>query len=217
MQDGQNVFHHPSSAILDTWQVNTVMEALVAEGAIEPWIIVGVDSGPGRLAEYSPWDEPRAGIQARGNGYADFFLEALQPFVEKHYRVRSEASSTAVVGSSLGGLISLYFGWRYGDRFGRVGAFSPSVMWSQGLLQEHWRERTPHPVRLYIDAGEAEHLEAQGVTLNYGEAVRAFGERLMQGGHPADQLRVVLEPNGRHHELDWRRRLPGALRWLLAK
>ena len=53
--DGQNVFSHPESAVYDTWCANTTLETLVAEGSIQPWIIVAIDHLPNRLEEYSPW------------------------------------------------------------------------------------------------------------------------------------------------------------------
>ena len=216
MQDGQNVFDHPASALADTWHADRVMETLARAGRTEPWIIVGIDSGPGRFHEYSPWDEPRAEVRARGEAYASFFVETLRPYLTKQYRMRVDAASTAVAGSSLGGLISLYLGWRHPDVFGRVGAFSPTVMWSQGLLRTNWKEPPPSPLRIYLDAGEEERLQLPGFPLDYGQAVREFGLHLLSVGHATDAVRIVLEPGGRHHELDWRRRLPEALAWLLA-
>src|SRR4051812_15111398 len=58
MQDGQNVFAHPESARFDTWCANYTIEELAHTGAVEPWIIVGIDHGPDRFGDYSPWDDP---------------------------------------------------------------------------------------------------------------------------------------------------------------
>src|SRR5215218_8975412 len=140
MQDGQNVFAHPESATYDTWCANHAIERLAGEGRLEPWLIVGIDSGPGRLAEYSPWDEPRADVKARGPAYARFLAEHLKPWVDRTYRTRPEPQSTAVMGSSLGGLISLYLGLAHPQVFGRVGGMSPTVMWSEGRLFHEWRQ-----------------------------------------------------------------------------
>ena len=75
MHDGQNVFAHPESAIYETWCANATMDALVAEGRVEPWIIVAVDSTHNRLAEYSPWDEPRSQVRAHGHAYVRFVTQ----------------------------------------------------------------------------------------------------------------------------------------------
>ncbi len=83
LHDGQNVFAHPESAVLDTWCANRVLDGYVHEGQLEPWIVVAVDHGLNRLAEYSPWDEPRSGVQARAEPYVRFFVETLKPFVDQ--------------------------------------------------------------------------------------------------------------------------------------
>jgi predicted alpha/beta superfamily hydrolase len=216
MHDGQNVFAHPESARFDTWCANHALEQVMAEGSVGPWIIVGVDSGPGRLHEFSPFDEPRAGVQARAEPYARFLVEHLKPWVDRVYRTRPDAPSTAVAGSSLGGLVSLWLGLTRPDVFGRVGAFSPTVMWSERQLWRHWREHTRRWSRIYLDAGEHEFVHVGGQDLDYGPATRDFHAHLRSLGYGDHELRLVLEPGGAHFEDAWQRRLPDALRWLLA-
>ena len=208
MHDGQNVFAHSESAIYNTWCANHTLEHLVAEGRTEPWLIVAVDSTNNRLAEYSPWDEPRSHVRAQGEPYVRFMVDTLKPYVDSVYRTRQGAEWTAVMGSSLGGLISLYLGMRYPDVFGRVGALSPSVMWSEYRLFQHW---TAHPrrwTRIYMDAGEHEYIDPGGYPMPYGEATRDFYHHLKRLGYADHELRLVLEPGGQHHESDWQRRLP---------
>ncbi len=217
LQDGQNVFAHPQSALAETWAADLAMDRLIAAGKVEPHVIVAVDHrGAQRLADYSPWDEPRAGVHARGARYADFFLNHLMPTAEKFLRILPGPEHTAVMGSSLGGLISLYMGWLHPERIGRVGALSPSVMWSAGELARRWTRRTSTSQRLYLDAGAAERFLAPGMVMDYGKATRDFHRHLVELGYPKRQLHCVLEPGGHHSEVDWRRRLPAALAWLLA-
>ncbi len=215
MHDGQNVFAHPESALFDTWCANTTHEALVSEGRLEPWLIVAVDSGPGRVQEYSPWDEPRNGSKARGEAYGRFVVEALKPYVDRVYRTRPGSEWTGTMGSSLGGLISLYLGWKYPEVFGRIGALSPTVMWGAGKLFEEWKAHSQRWTRIYLDAGAHEFITAGGVDLNYGEATRDFFFHLKRLGYSDHEVFLVLEPGGQHHEKDWQRRLPLAMRWLL--
>jgi predicted alpha/beta superfamily hydrolase len=216
MQDGQNVFAHPESAVYDTWCANRALEALVSEGRLEPWIIVAVDSGPGRFREYSPWDDARVHVKARGPVYARFILEEVKPYVDRVYRTRQGPEWTGAMGSSLGGLISLYLGWRYPEVFGRIGALSPTVMWSERKVFEHWKEHSRRWSRIYLDAGATEHLDSDGIPLNYGEATREFYTHLKHLGYHDHEVILVLDPGGQHHEKDWQRRLPFAFRWLLS-
>lgn len=215
MHDGQNVFAHPESALFDTWCANLALEHMVGEGRGEPWLIVGIDSGPGRLEEYSPWNESRANVRARGETYARFIVETLKPYVDGIYRTRQGSEWTAVMGSSLGGLMSLYLGWKYPEVFGRIGAMSPSVMWSEYQLFQHWTAHSRRWSRIYLDAGMPEWIEPGGVPLPYGEATRDFYFHLKGLGYADHELALVLEPGGLHHEPAWQRRLPLAMNWLL--
>lgn len=215
LQDGQNVFDHPSSAPGHPWGVERTLTDLAREG-LGPWMAVAVDSGPGRLEEYSPFDAPEIGIRARGERYLRFQSEHLKPWVDAHFRTRPEPEHTAVAGSSMGGLISLWLGFTRPQLFSRVAALSPTVMWGSGELFRRVQQLPASPLRLYLDAGAREHLSIDGMELDYGRATRDFHAHLTGLGYPRDFLRLVLEPGGEHHERDWQRRLPHALRWLLS-
>ncbi|MEW5850483.1 MAG: alpha/beta hydrolase-fold protein [Myxococcota bacterium] len=218
MHDGQNVFAHPESARFETWCANTALEQLVREQRIVPWIIVGVDHREQRLNDYSPWNENR-GHHAHpgwGESYARFLVENLRPFVEQNYRVRTGPQWTGTMGSSLGGLISLYLGMSRPDVFGRIGALSPTVMWAQSEIFRRWERHTQRWTRIYLDAGADEYIEVDGVPLDYGRGTRAFYEHLRHLGYADWEVKLVLEPGGQHHEKDWQRRLPGAMSWLLS-
>ncbi|MBX5482878.1 MAG: alpha/beta hydrolase [Myxococcaceae bacterium] len=217
MHDGQNVFEHPESVRHGgaTWAADVTLEGLIDAGRIGPWIIVAVDHGLGRFEDYSPWDEPRVGVRARGERYARFLIDELKPWVDAAYRTRPEPQWTGAMGSSLGGLISLYLGLAHADVFGRIGAMSPSVMWSEDGMFRHWRAHTRRWTRLYIDAGTFEQFQLGAFPMPYGEKVRAFCEHLRGLGYGDHELRCVLESGGEHSERDWARRLPEALSWLL--
>ncbi|WP_426753598.1 alpha/beta hydrolase [Myxococcus sp. Y35] len=215
MQDGQNVFAHPESALFDTWCANLTLERLVAERQVEPWIIVAVDSTHERLSEYSPWDEPRSNVAAGAAPYVRFLMDTLKPYIERTYRVRRGPEWTAVMGASLGGLISLHLGWTHPGQFGRIGALSPSVMWSWNRMFSEWSTHTRQWTRIYLDAGTTETVDPVGYVMRYGEATRDFHRHLQSLGYADHELRLVLEPGGEHHERDWQRRLPEAMRWLL--
>ncbi|MDY7231002.1 alpha/beta hydrolase [Hyalangium rubrum] len=215
LHDGQNVFAHPESALYDTWCANHALDSLVREGQLEPWIVVAVDSRDNRLSEYSPWDEPRSHVLARGEPYVRFFVDTLKPFIDSHWLTRQGPAWTGVMGSSMGGLISLYLGWRYPELFGRIGGLSPSVMWSYGRLFHEWTSHTHRWTRIYLDAGVHENIDPVGYWMFYGQATRDFYFHLKNLGYGDHELHLVLDPEGGHNERDWQRRLPEALRWLL--
>lgn len=216
MHDGQNVLAHHESATFPSWSANLALEQLLREGRVGPWMIVGVDhSGAGRFEDYSPWPEPRAGVQARGESYARFLVQELKPWVDLRYRTRPEPEGTAVMGSSLGGLLSLYLGWRYPEVFGRIGAVSPSVMWGQDALFHHWSAHSRHWTRIQLEVGSEESQVLHGVEMDYPRKVRDFYRHLKNLGYADWEVRLWLEEGAHHHERDWERRLPESLAWLL--
>lgn len=215
MHDGQNVFEHPQAARWPTWQANFALQRLMDEGRVGPWLIVAVDHGLGRFEDFSPWDEPRDAVKGRGDVYCRFLTEQLVPWARARYRLRDEPWWTATVGSSLGGLISLYLGLTRPDVFGRIAALSPSVMWGGDELFRRWTRHTGQWTKLYLDAGEKEGLARGAWNMPYGEKVRAFHQHLAGLGYGPHELHCWLEPEGVHSEADWQRRLPGALAWTL--
>jgi predicted alpha/beta superfamily hydrolase len=215
MHDGQNVLEHPASARWPTWSANHALQRLMDEGRIGNWLIVAVDHGLGRFEDFSPWPEPRAGVHGQADTYLRFVTEELLPWARSRYRLRAGPQYTATSGSSLGGLVSLYFGLKRPDVFGRVAALSPSVMWSEDGLFRHWTEHTRRWTKLYLDAGDPELYERPEMTMKYGQSVAAFHQHLLSLGYAHHEVRCVLEPGAPHDEAAWARRLPGALAFAL--
>ncbi len=216
MHDGQNVFAHPASARLDTWCANWSMDRLAHDNAIEPWVIVAIDHGVSRFSEYSVWDQQETGSVGRGYHYLRFLVETLKPLVDHHYRTRADAPSTAIMGASLGGLISLAAGLHFPHVFGRIGGMSPTVMWAHGAIFREWRHHSHQWTRIYLDAGSEEVIYVNGMRLDYAGATWAFYNHLAHLGYAPHELALHLEEGGEHHETDWQRRLPDAWRFLLA-
>lgn len=214
--DGQNVFAHPESAQFHTWCANEAMDALVAEGALEPWILVAIDHTSFRMEEYSPWPDPARGQMGRGWAFRDFLVNHLKPFVDSTWRTRTGPRDTAVIGSSMGGLMSLALGRTRPDVFGRIGAVSPSVMWAGGEVFRLWDSPTGAWMRLYLDTGDQERTWFHDTLLDYVESVQAFAAHLRRVGVKDHEMRFVLARDHAHHEQAWRARLPDTLRWLLA-
>ncbi|ABK18010.1 alpha/beta hydrolase [Syntrophobacter fumaroxidans] len=215
MMDGQNVFNHPESALYHTWCANTTMDRLIFEGRLQPWIIVGIDHLPDRFAEYVPWPEPAIGADGRGRLFADFLVNHLKPFVDQTYRTLGTPQWTAVMGASLGGLMSLVLGKTHPDVFGRIGAVSPSVMWAGSEIFRLWDRPTGRWCKIYLDAGTLERYWYYDIYLDYVESVASFHRHLKDIGLGDHELRFVLAEGHFHNEEAWQARLPDILPWLL--
>jgi len=220
MQDGQNLFDaHTSYA--GEWCVDETMETLAKEG-LEA-IVVGVpNAGSDRLDEYSPYRDPRSG-GGKGDAYLRFLFDTVRPLVEDSFRTTRERAGRAILGSSMGGLISLYAFFAYPEHFGLVGALSPSLWFARGRVMNTVRRCPPILGKIYLDVGTAEGAR----TLNDMPWIRTLLARsttmdgelyalLVQKGYrPRREVMYLLEEGASHNEAAWARRLPEALRFLL--
>jgi predicted alpha/beta superfamily hydrolase len=205
MQDGQNL-SDSTTAFAGTWDLDDALADL-AEHGIEP-IVVGVHNAKDeRIVEYSPYrDRKHAG--GAGDSYLAFLTDTLKPRVDRLFRTRRVPSQTAIVGSSMGGLISLYAWFRRPDVFGRAGALSPALWFGRERLMTFIKSAALPRGRLYLDVGTAEGAG----TLRDARALRALLET--KGLTPDERFLYVEDRGARHDEAAWGRRLPRALEFL---
>ena len=215
MHDGQNLFDSRAS-FAGEWEADEAMEALSEEG-IEA-ILVGVaNAGDARIREYQPFAHPYFGT-GRGDTYLRFVLETIKPIIDADFRTLPDRAHTGMIGSSLGGLITLYAYFKYPAQIGFIGALSPSLWIARTALRTFIQAAPAPPGRIYIDIGTAEYPLDSQQRWRY-DAMRDYRELrdlLMQKGYALDEsLMYVEDEGGMHNEADWARRLPNALRFLL--
>ena len=206
MFDGQNIFHdEPSYA--GGWHLHGTAHRLAKQGLDAP-VIVGIDhGGEARIAELGPWPEERSG--GRTDALIDWIGNELKPRIQSEFHVAHEPAKVGVGGSSLGGLAALYAHFRSPEHFGLVLSMSPSIWVARGRILEFIASREkPWTSRIYLDAGA---LEANGSVL--ANAAK-LADLLRQRGWGPDDLSWFPSKRGTHSEKHWRRRAPGALRFL---
>ncbi|MGA8143464.1 MAG: alpha/beta hydrolase-fold protein [Candidatus Acidiferrales bacterium] len=210
MQDGQNLFD-PSTSFINGvyWRVGETADRLIAEGAIQPLIIVGIyNTGKRRLREYTPAKDRKLG----GGGadrYGRMLTREMKRFVESQYRTLPGAANTGIAGSSLGGLLTLYLGLRYRQVFGRVAALSPSVWWNQRwILSYVARARVEPRPRIWLDAGTQESAH------EIDDVRRLRDSLLARGWQEGRDLRYDEIQGGKHDETAWALRVDPFLRFL---
>lgn len=203
-QDGQNLFDAATS-FAGEWGADETAEALARRG-LEA-IIVGIPNmGVERMAEYSPFPDPETRMVARGEAYAAFLTLTVKPLIDARYRTLADRQHTGLVGSSMGGLISLYTGLRFPETYGFVGAMSPSF-WIGNYSMVNWVKTHPNPgVRVWIDMGTE---EGAGMLLG----ARWLADLLTTQGN---EVRLTIEPGAKHNEAAWRARFPAVLEWFHA-
>ena len=147
MHDGQNAFDPVTSSFGVDWQIDEAADTLIRKGLIEPLIIVAIYNSVERSSEYANNDT--------GYAYLQFIIEELKPFIDANYRTFPDEDNTAVIGSSLGGLISLILVWEYPEVFSKAACVSPAFKIDRydyvTEIKNYSGEKKP--VKIYIDNG----------------------------------------------------------------
>jgi enterochelin esterase-like enzyme len=135
--DGQNLFQPGYSYGGVEWGLDETAERMMRAGDLPPAIIVGIWNTDKRWHEYAPQKvlermDLSAGSAWAGEGtpellgdaYLKFIVEELKPYIDSTYETAPDAQNTMIMGSSMGGLISLYAAAEYPETFGRAAAVS---------------------------------------------------------------------------------------------
>ena len=211
--DGQNMFDDKTSYVGE-WHADETLQAL-AEDGVEALAVGIPNAQDDRFDEYSPWSGrvpfERRRVVGHGGLYLDWLLGSVKPLVDRSFPTRRDRKGTGTMGSSLGGLISLYAGARHPEVFGFIGAMSPSIRWNDSRIMgmyRAWPAGQPRP-KIHLDMGGREWRGAF-------DDVRDFRDLLLERGwHEGVDLRYVEDRYATHHEDYWAKRLPDALRFLL--
>ncbi len=109
-----------------------------------------------RLIEYNPFhDSKNSG--GRGGDYLDFILQTIKPLIDANFRTRPGPKHTGIIGSSMGGLISLYALFRHPYIFGFVGAMSPSLLYTKCQIFDFILHAPLVDGRIYMDVETRQH------------------------------------------------------------
>ncbi len=242
MHDGQMLYDSSTSWNKQAWQVDDILGKMMQEGKARKTIVVGVwNGGATRHADYFPQKPfenlPKKFVDSlvengnrpngvklfaepvKSDGYLKFLVEELKPFIDKTYATLPDAANTFVMGSSMGGLISMYAICEY-----------PQVFGGAACLSTHWpgifsMENNPIPDAFiqYLDT----HLpdkKTHKIYFDYGTAtldslyppLQAKADAVMKKhGWKKKQWITLAFPGADHSEKAWAARLDKPLGFLL--
>jgi predicted alpha/beta superfamily hydrolase len=204
MHDAQNLFDAATS-FAGEWGVDETLDALAKETGFEA-LVIGIDNGAEkRNSEMAPHDHKALG-KAEGPAYLDFITKTVKPFIDAGWRTRPEREHTALIGSSLGGLISHAALLSHGEVFGRYGLFSPSYWAAPQLFDATAAAKLPADTRIHLYCGGREGGSMAGQTRQMHKRLA----RLL----PPQQLSLHIAEEAGHNEAAWRAELPSALKQL---
>ncbi len=209
MHDGQNLFVPGHSFGGEEWGVDETLSNLAASGQIPEVIVVGIWNTPKRYQEYMPQkvfeslDRKTSGSLTKKFGgtaisddYLKFVVEEMKPFVDSTFRTKPDRESTFVMGSSMGGLISIYAISEY-----------PEIFRGAGCLSSHWignpddGEEVMHAVSDAFVKYLGKNLPDAGGHLIYFD----YGTATLDSLYEPHQLKIdrVMKSKGYTRNKDW--------------
>ncbi len=228
MHDGQNIFDPAQSRYSGwDWGVDEALTVLIAEGAVPEVIVVGVHSvDTTRNQDYFPENaaidysnvlekefENFNPKELNANNYLRFLINELKPRIDANYRTLPDRENTSIMGSSMGGLISLYAITERPEIFGAAGMVSTHFPLANGVLVDYFADKLPNPSthRLYFDYG------TETLDHNYEGFQDRMDDAIKTAGFEAKVNWTTRKFEGHDHsERAWRNRVHIPLQFLLA-
>jgi alpha-glucosidase len=243
LHDGDMLFDATTTWNGQEWGVDEVASRLMSEGTVRDFIVVGIpNAGPERHIEYFPQKpfealsaeqqtafykmgrentDPLFHGEVRSDRYLRFLVEELKPYIDENFPVLGDRENTFVMGSSMGGLISIYAISEYPQVFGGAACLSthwPGVFEHEhnpfpAAMQAYLAANLPEPAthRIWFDHG-TEELDA-----TYPDLQVQVDKIMRDRGYDTDSWITLVDEGANHSEQAWQARLDQPLSFLLAK
>ena len=239
VHDGQMLFDSSMTWNKQEWHLDETMNKLIEENTIQPAIVVGIANRPeSRNAEYVPQDIfnhlPAAAkneleknyfkSNAASDDYLRFLVEEVKFYIDGFYPTLPDADHTFIMGSSKGGLISLYAMCEYPQVFGGAACISTDWIITEppagnekskydhaDAFRKYINENLPDPKthRIYFDHGTATRDALY-------EQHQILVDTIMKAHGYTDQNWMTKKFEGDEHaENAWAKRLHYPLEFLL--
>ncbi len=221
--DGQNLLDSTHTWMHQEWQVDEAITRM-ADDSILPPIAVCIYNDEDRFRDYMPAnlytylseEQRREGLnleglpvpEPRSKAYIDFIICTLKPHIDSLYRTLPDREHTAMMGSSMGALVSVYAAAYRPDVFGCcMGLSFPAIAEIWDIQRQALQENTDVRTRLYIDTGDA------GLDATFFPQFNEIEPLLHTCGYDSTTLMVRVFPGADHNETCWAQRVDIPLRF----
>lgn len=203
MFDGQNLFDDGEATYGKSWGLADYLDytrTQIIVAAVECNTV-----GNGRLEEYSPFDftyEDGTRLKGKGKKTMDWLVKEFKPTIDERFPTLPDRANTAIGGSSMGGLMTLYALARYNRIFSRGAALSPSLWVDGGKPLELLKKGSfGRDTLLYTDYGSREFSNHNGQRELFAAACDVLIAKKVL-------LTARVVPGGTHSEASWERQIP---------
>ncbi|WP_396154426.1 alpha/beta hydrolase [Flavobacterium macrobrachii] len=243
MHDGQMLFDASSTWNKQEWMVDEVVSKLNAENKIEDMIVVAIWNIPTiRHADLFP-KKPLQQLSKdkiefiyveaqklnynlkiediNSDNYLKFIVKELKPYIDKKYSVYKDAKHTGIMGSSMGGLISMYAICEYPKVFGKAACLSTHWVgfrdFENNPIPEsffaYMEKNLPNPKdhKIYFDYG-TETLDASYLKYEY-----RVDEVLQSKGYTTENYKNLKFEGENHSEASWQKRINIPIEFMFGK
>jgi len=240
MHDGQMLFDSTATWNKQEWKVDEWASSLMKEDKTEDFIVVATHNIPDirwqdlfpqkafenieKTTRDSIIEKARGSnfnTNFNGDDYLRFMVEELKPLIDKKYRTKPDKEHTFIMGSSMGGLMSMYAISEYPNIFG--GAACLSTHWVGGMptpnnpfpdaifkyMEDNLPEAGSH--KIYFDYGNKTLDE------HYPQYAPRVDKILKDKGYSETDSRNLFFENTNHSEVSWNQRLDHPLIFLLGR
>lgn len=166
-------------------------------------IIVAIQSGitSARMQEYNPYTGTSdAAI------YAAYVAKDVKTYIDTTFRTLKDAKHTAIVGSSMGGLISMYIAAKYSDVFGVAGIFSPAFWYAPAVYDDMAKQAINRKSKFFFACGDAEPDETEYINRM---TTLLLQKKISRKNIPAP----MVVKGGKANEKQWRIDFEAFYRW----
>jgi predicted alpha/beta superfamily hydrolase len=201
MHDGQNIMDPKTSFAGMDWRVDETLTKLIKHNKLREIIVVGIYNTPDRLEEYSDTE--------KGQNYITFLIKELKPYIDKNYRTLKDSENNAVMGSSMGGIISFLIAWNHPDVFSKAACLSSSFYYQDDKAIEMVKKYNglKKKIKFYIDHGEDGLVRGQ----------KMFCALTARGYLIGSDIDYFYAPGAEHNEKAWADRLERPLMFFFKK
>jgi enterochelin esterase-like enzyme len=239
MHDGQMLFDSSKTWNKTAWDADDTFGQLLLDKKIKDCIIVAIWNVPEkRFADYFPEKiidsipEPTKTkiLNQQLNGepsadeYLQFIVNELKPYIDNNYPTKPAAESTFMIGSSMGGLISIYALCEYPNTFGGVACLSiHSPLASFELIDENTDKEVASKFRGYLDKNLPK-ATTKKIYFDYGNLTgdsfyepyqSKIDEVMINKGYNSTSWQTLYFEGESHTETSWAKRLSIPVSFLL--